>query len=64
MYWIPKYIFMRGDKPLSILRFMSPQFKALANSQDLIGWKASQKVTYQHTSMQYRLSTSQCQADI
>ncbi len=39
LYWIPKYILMRGDKPLSMMGFMSPQFKALASSQDLIGWK-------------------------
>jgi hypothetical protein len=32
---------MRGDKPLSMMGFMSPQFKALANSQDLIGWRDS-----------------------
>ena len=37
--WIPKYILMRGDKPLSEMGFMSPQFKALAVSQDLIGWR-------------------------
>jgi hypothetical protein len=37
LYWIPKYILMRGDKPLSTMGFMSPQFKALAASQDLIG---------------------------
>jgi hypothetical protein len=30
---------MRGDKPLSKMGFMSPQFKALAASQDLIGWR-------------------------
>jgi hypothetical protein len=30
---------MRGDKPLSTMGFMSPQFKALATSQDLIGWR-------------------------
>jgi hypothetical protein len=36
LYWIPKYILMRGDKPLSKMGFMSPQFKALATSQDLI----------------------------
>jgi hypothetical protein len=30
---------MRGDKPLCMMGFMSPQFKALANSQDLIGWR-------------------------
>jgi hypothetical protein len=39
LYWIPKYILMRGDKPLSMMGFMSPQFKALGNSQDLIGWR-------------------------
>jgi hypothetical protein len=39
LYWIPKYILMRGDKPLSMMGFMSPQFKALANSQDLIEWR-------------------------
>jgi hypothetical protein len=60
LYWIPKYILMRGDKPLSMMGFMSPQFKALANSQDLIGW-SSRKVTSQHTSTRYRLFTSQCQ---
>jgi hypothetical protein len=37
--WIPKYILMRGDKPLPEMGFMSPQFKALAKSQDLIGWR-------------------------
>jgi hypothetical protein len=37
LYWIPKYILMRGDKPLSEMGYMSPQFKALARSQDLIG---------------------------
>jgi hypothetical protein len=39
LYWIPKYILMRGDIPLSAMGSMSPQFKALATSQDLIGWK-------------------------
>jgi hypothetical protein len=39
LYWIPKYILMKGDKPLSTMGFMSPQFKALATSQDLIGWR-------------------------
>ncbi len=38
-YWIPKYILMRGDKPFSTMGFMSPQFKVLAASQDLIGWR-------------------------
>ncbi len=39
LYWIPKYILVRGDKPLSMMGFMFPQFMALANSQDLIGWR-------------------------
>jgi hypothetical protein len=39
LYWIPKYILMRGDKPLSEMGAMSHQFKAIANSQDLIGWR-------------------------
>jgi hypothetical protein len=39
LYWIPKYILMRGDKPPYKMGFMSPQFKALAKSQDLIGWR-------------------------
>lgn len=30
---------MRDDKPLSEMGSMSPQFKALAASQDLIGWR-------------------------
>ena len=30
---------MRGDKPLSAMGSMSPQYKALADSQDLIGWR-------------------------
>jgi hypothetical protein len=37
LYWIPKYILMQGNKPLSKMGFMSPQFKALVASQDLIG---------------------------
>jgi hypothetical protein len=39
LYWIPKYILMRGDRPLLAMGFMSPQFKVLAASQDLIGWR-------------------------
>jgi hypothetical protein len=38
-YWIPKYILMRGDKPFSTLGYMSSKLKALAESQDQIGWK-------------------------
>ncbi len=34
LYWIPKYILMRGVKPLLDLGIMLPQFKALARSQD------------------------------
>ena len=30
---------MRGSKPLSEMGFMSPQFKALVISQDIIGWR-------------------------
>jgi hypothetical protein len=30
---------MRGDKRLSEMGAMSPQFKALTHSQDLIGWR-------------------------
>jgi hypothetical protein len=35
----PKFILMRGGKPLSEMRVMSHQFSALAESQDLIGWR-------------------------
>ncbi len=37
-YWIPKYIMMRGNKPFASLGAMSPRTKALAISQDKIGW--------------------------
>ena len=37
LYWIPKFILMRGCKPLSEMGAMSHQFRALAESQDLIG---------------------------
>jgi hypothetical protein len=39
LYWIPKYILMRGNNPLSEMGFMYSQFKALAKSQDLIRWR-------------------------
>ena len=39
LYWIPKYILMRGDKALSEMGAMSHQFRALVNSQELIGWR-------------------------
>ncbi len=38
-YWIPKYIMMQGDKPFASLDVMSPRMKALAISQDKIGWQ-------------------------
>ena len=38
-YWIPKYIMMRGYKPFTSLGAMSPRMKALAISQDKIGWR-------------------------
>jgi hypothetical protein len=38
-YWIPKYILMQGDKPFSTLGYISPKLKALAESQDRIGWR-------------------------
>jgi hypothetical protein len=37
--WIPKYILMRGNKPFSALGYVSSKLKALAESQDQIGWK-------------------------
>jgi hypothetical protein len=39
LYWILKYILMRGDKALSEMGAMSHQFRALVNSQELIGWR-------------------------
>jgi hypothetical protein len=39
LYWIPKFILIRGDKPFSEMGAMSHQFRALAASQDLIGWR-------------------------
>ncbi len=38
-YWIPKYIMMRCNKPFASLGAMSPRMKALAISQDEIGWR-------------------------
>ncbi len=49
LYWIPKYILMRGGKPLSKMGFMSPQFNSLKTS---LGGGISQKVTSQHISAQ------------
>jgi hypothetical protein len=39
LYWIPKFILMRGDKRFSEMGAMSHQSRALAASQDLIGWR-------------------------
>ena len=39
LYWIPKFSLMRGEKPLSEMGAMSHQFRALVDSQDLIGWR-------------------------
>jgi hypothetical protein len=39
VYWIPKYILMRNDKPFLQLDYMSPQLRPLAESQDKIGWR-------------------------
>jgi hypothetical protein len=49
-YWIPKYILMRGDKPFLMMGYMSPKLKALAESQDCIGWK---NLTKGHISTQF-----------
>jgi hypothetical protein len=37
-YWIPKYILMQGNKPFADMGAMSPRMKALAQSQDKIGY--------------------------
>jgi hypothetical protein len=39
IYWIPKYILMRNDKPFSQLGYMSKQMHPLAESQDKIRWR-------------------------
>jgi hypothetical protein len=38
-YWIPKYIMMQGDEAFASLVAMSPRMKAIAISQDKIGWQ-------------------------
>ncbi len=61
LYWIPKYILMRGDKPFSMMGFMSPQFKVLAASQDLIGWRDFTKghiSTHFHAIQTFQLAMS------
>jgi hypothetical protein len=40
-YWIPKYKLMRGNKQIAKLGAMSPHMKALATSQDIIGYCTS-----------------------
>jgi len=37
-YWLPKYILMWGDKPFADMGAMSPRMKALAQSQNKIGY--------------------------
>ena len=67
LYWIPTYILMREDKPLSQIGFMSPQFNALTTSQDLIGWRDFTEgyvSIFQHTSTRFRRSISQCRVVI
>jgi hypothetical protein len=39
VYWIPKYILMKNDKPFSQLGYISPKLLCLAESQDKIGWR-------------------------
>ncbi len=39
IYWIPKYILMRNDKPFSQLGYMSQKMRALVESQDKIEWR-------------------------
>jgi len=38
-YWIPKYLLMRGTKPLAGMGDMSESMYRLAKSQDTIGWR-------------------------
>jgi hypothetical protein len=39
IYWIPKYILMRNNKLFSHMGHMSAKMRALAESQDKIGWR-------------------------
>jgi hypothetical protein len=39
IYWIPKYILMRNNKRFAQLGRMSQKMRALAESQDKIGWR-------------------------
>ena len=38
-YWIPKYIKCRGTRRFQDMGEMSPNMRALAVSQDKIGWR-------------------------
>jgi hypothetical protein len=39
IYWIPKFILMRDNKPFFQLGYMSDKMRALAASQEKIGWQ-------------------------
>jgi hypothetical protein len=39
IYWTPKFILMHDDKPFSQLGYMSDKMRALAASQEKIGWQ-------------------------
>jgi hypothetical protein len=39
IYLIPKYILMQKDKQFTQLGYMSKKMRALADSQDKIGWR-------------------------
>ncbi len=39
IYWIPKYILMRNNKPFPQLGYMSKQMRVLAESQDKLEWR-------------------------
>jgi hypothetical protein len=61
-YWIPKYILMRGDKPFADMGAMSPRMKALAQSQDVIGYHNFMEGHISTHFMKYRTSTWPCLA--
>jgi hypothetical protein len=61
LYWIPKYILMRGDKPCSqmgVLCLLSSRH--LLTARTSLDGGISPKVISQHTSMQFRHSISGC----
>ena len=37
-YWLPKYILYRGTKKFTDMGLVSPRMRAIATSQDTIGW--------------------------